>query len=182
MKGWSQLCYSVMHANGPLFALSFWVGVLTVQLSFSRYSMCLILFLFLRVSPSHVKHCVLSAWHVLSDCMSVCVCVCLLVLIFCVRAPLYVLVGDGLRIISTFYHKLHTAWAFCARFQLICTLDQLFTNRLQVHVCKFITRGWHVAFSRLIGLTLYYAMHSGYIIKVTEYVLIVNHFLTIHIH
>lgn len=149
--------------------------------------MCLILFLFLRVSSSHVKHCVLRLCLARPLRLHVCVCVCAssvwsLVLIFCVCAPLYVLVGDGLRIISTFYHKLHTAWAFCARIQLICTLDQLFTNRLQVHVCTFITRGWHVAFSRLIGLTLYYAMHSGYIIKVTEYVLIVNHFLNIHIH
>lgn len=54
-----------------------WVGVLTVQLSFSRYSMCLILFLFLCVSPSHIKHCVLRLCLARPLRLHVCVCVCL---------------------------------------------------------------------------------------------------------
>lgn len=45
-----------------------------------------------------------------------------------------------------------------------------------MHVCRCLTRGWHVAFSRLIGLTPYYAMHSEYMIMLIVYVLIVDHY------
>lgn len=126
---------------------------LTMQLSFNGYSMYSWSCSSLHVFPSRVKRCVicLPVLHVLSVCMFICMCLCVfLVIMFCVCALFYVLVGDSYlslqRTWVTLYHKTHTVWAYCARIQLICLLDQLFTNRLQMHVWKLIIRGRHVAF------------------------------------
>lgn len=141
---------------------------LTMQLSFNGYSMYSWSCSSLHVSPpvsNIVLFVSLSCVSCQSACLYVCVCVCL-VIMFCVCALFYVLVGDSFlslqRTWVTLYHKTHTVWAYCAQIQLICLLDQLFTNRLQMHVWKLIIRGWHVAFSR-IDLTPYYAMHSKHI-------------------
>lgn len=142
MKGSSSqlLYYLVLHAKWhSLFFGWFSTTDLTVRLSSNRYSMCLILFLSTcSPFPCHTLSTTsLPCMSSHSACVFVSPPVWSLVIMFCVCALLYVLVGDGFlslwRTLITFSNTSHM-WAYHAQIQLICVLDQLFTD------CKCFAR------------------------------------------
>lgn len=123
----------------------------------------------LRVFPSHVERCVLCLFlHIprTRTFIYVCVSVSPLSGVLCsvfVCSSVWACERQTQSTLFTFCHKPHTARARRSHLKLICMLDQLFTNKLQMHVCQCIIRGWHVALSRRIGLTACYAIHSKHI-------------------
>lgn len=115
---------------------------------------CIGSFAFFTFFLFHVKYHV-SALHVSSLHVYISVFVCLLSG-DCLLCSVFVLFCMCLwekfcfKLLIPFLHKPH--WSLLCWIQLICMLDQLFANRLQMHVCNLIIRGWHVAFRWLIGL------------------------------
>lgn len=137
--------------------------------SFTRYSMCLILFLFTCFPIPCRRSCTVSLpAHPPNPHVYICVCVSVSPLsgVLCsvfVCSSVWACERQTQSTLFTFCHKPHTARARRSHLKLICMLDQLFTNKLQMHVCQCIIRGWHVALSRRIGLTACYAIHSKHI-------------------